>query len=196
MLFLNIPETAPSQVKAKFDPRAALLESQIRMEPISLSLNKQMIIVRNKYLRNLYGQCESLSSLRNYNDSKLKLVGYTTSSFLCDKLYIIWAINQYQMYPEEFLWNRCKTLTPITGYEYMHHPYYPPIINYVLPFIDSAIPDVSTYEKTTRQRSTTRSRKSTDHKNGRKRKMKNKHQTQITQDLVYVTQTQQQTCEH
>ena len=100
------------------------------------------------------------------------------------------------MYPDELLWNRCKTLTAITRYEYMHDPYYSAIINFVLPFIHSAIPDVSTYEKTRRQRSTTTRRKSTNDQNGWKRKMKNKRKTQITQDEVSVTDTQKQASEH
>ena len=32
----------------------------------------------------------------------------------------------------------------MTGYEYMHHPYYPEFIYFLSPFIDYAIPDVST----------------------------------------------------
>ena len=45
---------------------------------------KTMISVTGKYLRNF---SDSSTSLRDYNDSKLKLVGYTTSTFGCDKLY-------------------------------------------------------------------------------------------------------------
>ena len=108
------------------------------------------------------------------------------------------------MYPEELFWNRCKTLIVITGYEYTHHPYYPAIIHFVSPFIESCInitdainiPDASTYEKTRRQRSTTTSSKSTNDQNGPKRKMKNTLNTQMTQDEVSVTDTQQQTSEH
>ena len=98
------------------------------------------------------------------------------------------------------VWNRCKTLTAITGYEYAHHPYYPEIIHFVLPFIDSGIniPDVSIYEKTRRQqRTTTMSRKSTNDQNGRKSKSKNKRRTQITQDEeVSDTDTEQQNSQH
>ena len=85
----------------------------------------------------------------------------------------------------------------ITGYEYAHHPYYPVIVHFVSPFIYSDIPDVSTYEKTRRQRSTTiKSRKSTNYPNGQKRKSKNKRRTQATQDdEVSDTDTEQQTSE-
>ena len=65
-------------------------------------------------------------------------------------------------------------------------------------FISSTIPDVSTYDQTRRQRSTnTKSRKSTNDQNGPKRKLKNKHRTQATQDEeVSDTDTEQQTSEH
>ena len=85
----------------------------------------------------------------------------------------------------------------ITGYEYAHHPYYPVIAHFVSPFIDYAIPDASTYEKTRRQRATTTKRKSTNDQNGPKRKSKNKRKTQMTQDEeVSDTDTEQQTSEH
>ena len=71
-----------------------------------------------------------------------------------------------------------------------------PTILFFSAFLESAIPDVRTYEKTRRQRSATTSRKSTDHQNGPKRKMKNKLNTQMTEDEVSVTDTQQQTSEH
>ena len=81
---------------------------------------------------------------------------------------------------------------------YAHHPYYPGIVNFISPFLDYTIPDVSTYDKTRRQRSTTtKSRKSTNDQNGPKRKSKNKRKTQATQDEeVSDTDTEQQTSEH
>ena len=66
--------------------------------------------------------------------------------------------------PNQLLWNRWKMKKAITGYEYAHHPYYPVIAHFVSPFIDYAIPDASTYEKTRRQRATTTKRKSTNDK--------------------------------
>ena len=68
--------------------------------------------------------------------------------------------------------------------------------NYSFHFLDSTIPDVSAYDKTRRQRSTTTSRKSTNDQNGRKRKLKNKGNTEITQDEVSDTDTEQQTSDH
>ena len=81
---------------------------------------------------------------------------------------------------------------------YAHHPYYPGIVHFISPFIDYTIPDVSKYDKTRRQRSTTtKSRKSTNDQNGPKRKSKNKRNTEITQDeQVSDTDTQQQTSKH
>ena len=78
---------------------------------------------------------------------------------------------------------------------YAHHPYYPGIVHFISPFIDYTIPDVRTYDKTRRQRSTTtKSSKST---NDPKRKSKNKGRTQIAQDEeVSDTDTEQQTSEH
>ena len=87
----------------------------------------------------------------------------------------------------------------ITRSAYAYHPYYTAIIDFVLPLIDSGIniTDVSTYEKTRRQRSTTASRKSTNDKNARKGKSKNKRTTQMTQDEeVSDTDTEQQNSEH
>ena len=78
-----------------------------------------------------------------------------------------------------------------------HHPYYPGITNFLSLFIDCRIPDVSTYDKTRRQRATTTKRKSTNDQNGPKRKSKNKRKTEITQDeQVSDTDTEQQTSEH
>ena len=82
---------------------------------------------------------------------------------------------------------------------YAHHPYYPAIIHFILPFVDFGIniPDVSTYEKTRRQWSTsTKSRKSTNDQNGWKGKLNNKRRTQVTQDEVSGTDTEQQTSDH
>ena len=79
---------------------------------------------------------------------------------------------------------------------YAHHPYYPAIIHFRSLFIDCRITDVSTYEKTRRQRSTTTSRKSTNDLNGPKRKSKNKRTTEMTQDELSDTDTEQQTSEH
>ena len=74
---------------------------------------------------------------------------------------------------------------------YAHHPYYPGIIHFRSLFIDCRITDVSTYEKTRRQRATT------NDQNGPKRKSKNKRKTEITQDeQVSDTDTEQQTSEH
>ena len=87
----------------------------------------------------------------------------------------------------------------MTGYEYTHHPYYPEFIYFVSPFVDFAIniPDVSTYEKTRRQRSTTtKSRKLTNDENGAKRKSKNKRKTEISEDELSETDTEKQTSEH
>ena len=78
-------------------------------------------------------------------------------------------------------------------------PYDHEIINFVLPFIDYAIINItnpSGYEKTTTQPSTTTRRKSTNDQNGPKRKSKNKSKTQMIKDEVSVTDTQQQTSEH
>ena len=77
----------------------------------------------------------------------------------------------------------------------------PPLLfwncSFYFAFIDYTIRDVSTYDKTRRQRSTTTSRKSTNDQNVPKRKSKNKHNTQITQDEeVSDTDTEQQTSEH
>ena len=77
----------------------------------------------------------------------------------------------------------------------------PPLLfwncSFYFAFIDYTIPDVSTYDKTRRQRSTTTSRKSTNDQNGQKRKSKNKRRTQVTQDEeVSDTDTEQQTSEH
>ena len=87
----------------------------------------------------------------------------------------------------------------ITRSAYAYHLYYTAIIDFVLPLIDSGIniTDDSTYEKTRRQRSTTTSRKSTNDKNGRKGKSKNKRTAQMTQDEeVSDTDTEQQNSEH
>ena len=89
LLFLNVAETAQSQVKATLHPRGAPLESQINMQAINPSLKKPMIIFTGKYLRNLPAQCDSSTSLRDYIQSKVKLVSYSTSSLVCDKLIII-----------------------------------------------------------------------------------------------------------
>ena len=77
----------------------------------------------------------------------------------------------------------------------------PPLLfwncSFYFAFIDYTIPDVSTYDKTRRQRSTTTSRKSTNDQNVPKRKSKNKRNTEITQDEeVSDTDTEQQTSEH
>ena len=80
---------------------------------------------------------------------------------------------------------------------YAHHPYYPGIIHFRSLFIDCRITDVSTYEKTRRQRVTTTRRKLTNDQNGPKRKSKNKRKTDITQDeQVSDTDTEQQSSEH
>ena len=77
----------------------------------------------------------------------------------------------------------------------------PPLLfwncSFYFAFIDYTIPDVSTYDKTRSQRSTTtKSRKSTNDQNGPKRKSKNKRRTQATQDEeVSDTDTEQQTSE-
>ena len=87
----------------------------------------------------------------------------------------------------------------ITQSAYAYDPYSTGIIDFVLPLIDSGIniTDVSTYEKTRRQRSTTISSKSTNDKNGRKGKSKNKCTAQMTQDEeVSDTDTEQQNSEH
>ena len=70
------------------------------------------------------------------------------------------------------------------------------IANFVSPFIDYTIPDASTYEKTRRQRSSTTRRKSTNDQNGPKRKSKNKRKTEMTQDELSDTDTEQQTSKH
>ena len=76
-------------------------------------------------------------------------------------------------------------------------PFYPAIITFLSPFINSTILDVSAYEKTRRQRSTTSRRKSTNDQNPRKTKSKNKRRTQVTQDEeMSDTDTEQQTSEH
>ena len=99
--------------------------------------------------------------------------------------------------PHQLLSKRCKTLKAITGYEYTQRT--PTILEFLIWFrllFDSAIPDVSTYEKTRRQGSTTtKSRKSTSDQNGPKRKLNNKCRTQFTQDEVSDTDTEQQTSE-
>ena len=51
--FLEWSQNCSVQMKATFDQRAAPLESQINMQPMSPSLKKPMIIVTNKYFRNL-----------------------------------------------------------------------------------------------------------------------------------------------
>ena len=103
------------------------------------------------------------------------------------------------MYLDELLSQRCKTLTTITGYEYTHTT--PTILELFILFrlfIDYTIPDVSTYDKTRRQQSTTtKSTKSTNNQNGPKRKLKNKRRTQVMQDEeVSHTDTEQQTSKH
>ena len=101
---------------------------------------------------------------------------------------IVSAINQCQMYLDEFLWQRCKTLPAINRYEYTHTT--PTILELFILFCLLLIILFQMWVNMTRLEGNgqplQRVGKSTNDQNGPKRKSKNKRNTEITQDETSV----------